>query len=199
MDYELEKIKVIRAAYNIGQIPLVCRLNSKGSENVDIERALDFERLLEGLILKILQCLETINVLLRKLLSGSVTEGEAIEMLAGVNRAKMQVEALYRRNRPILRTYDGLMSYYLFLNVCRAQKYSLMDTLGDYFEKIAFENQSGALTRSSTLICVVSGEGEETGTILNANSMMKEFFSMNEEKILHKSLNISMVMPKCIG
>lgn len=91
------------------------------------------------------------------------------------------------------------MSYYLYLNVCKALKYTLMEELGDYFEAIYYLNLGRINMAPMNLICMVSGDNEDAGTILNANILTKQFFNMNEEKILHKAINISIIMPKCIA
>lgn len=57
-----------------------------------------------------------------------------------LHNRKEKVESFVRAKKHLLHKCEGLIAYYLYNNVCRAKKYTLMDVLGNYFEAFALNH-----------------------------------------------------------
>lgn len=86
------------------------------------------------------------------------------------------------------------MAYYLFLNVCKSRKFLLLEDITKHFEEIKKVSEDmcpSLLSYRHQLICLVSGQDDSIGVILNTNSLMRHTFGFSNKLVTHKQVNIS--------
>lgn len=165
------------------------------SVETDVKRAFQAEQVtlaLIGSVEDLLRLKAELNEALLNTGDGHFATVEAL--MLRVERAKADVARFAARNAHCQTQRRFAAAYYVFLRSGCKLHYQIPRLMDGFFSHERTEGlQSSAAQRA--LVCLVSGESDSIGTILNANVSLKEFFGISQEKIQARSEKVERILP----